>query len=279
MKCSRVMELLSPYVDDHLAGAPRNRVAAHLAKCSACLKVHRVFREISIHARALPDPPVPAGLWSRLEEQLDMNLRSTGTSAARLPWKLMTVLAVAATVLIAVGVFVQPHLPWSHSHDPLAKNVREFVETFHRNPEAAQQMLLARYGGRPLSPTQLAQALSFTPVAFRQPPNGYVFHRSYLLDMPCCRCSQAVYQRDDGGWVAVFEHDTRESPKWLTGANCVETVCDGHACTLAQSGSRLAATCKIGNRHFTIVGARDLDELKSLIAWLDTTADQSSQSS
>jgi len=86
--------------------------------------------------------------------------------------------------------------------------------------------------------------------------------------MPCCDCLQVICRRADGSRVAVFRHDQAE-PDWLSGCPTVATECAGKACRIVRASSDLAATWSVGSHHYTIIGARDTDEVKQLIGVLD----------
>ena len=83
--------------------------------------------------------------------------------------------------------------------------------------------------------------------------------------MPCCTCVQSLCKRTDGTTVAIFEHDNAQ-PDWF-GRRQTNTIdCAGQCCTLVRVDSQLAATWQFGQRHITVIGARDVTEIDKLAA-------------
>ena len=105
------------------------------------------------------------------------------------------------------------------------------------------------------------------PVSLRRSPDGYRLRSAYLLDMPCCRCMQAVYERSDGQVVAVFEKSP-DQPLAFGDRPTVCTRCNGQPCQLTQSDGRLVVSCQIADRQLAIVGAENMDEAQTLLTWL-----------
>ncbi len=90
---------LTAYIDGHLDRPDRERIAGHLTWCKTC---RREFNELSLGRlamHALPAPPVPEGIWGRIDEDLDIrpprrhiSIRSGG-------------IAIAASILL-IGLLV-----------------------------------------------------------------------------------------------------------------------------------------------------------------------------
>jgi hypothetical protein len=143
----------------------------------------------------------------------------------------------------------------------------QFARLLNRDPAAAQPTLLAAYHGKPVSADQAAQELGYMPVSLRRNPDGYRLHSAYLLDMPCCRCMQALYERGDGQIVAVFEKSP-DQPLAFGDCPTICTRCNGQACQLTQLDGRLVVSCQVADRQLAIVGAENMDEAHTLLTWL-----------
>lgn len=272
MNCSEVQERLSAYFDGELADEEQTVVAAHLEGCASCGEELAVFGKLSEMSAALADPQAPSHLWNDLEAKLDNDQQqkpmpaSPPSRSQRFPTRF---LAVAATLLIAVGLGVVGYKMWysADEHDHLAINFEHYLEEFDKNPEKAQQILLAKYDGRPTTVQQAAAKLRYEPVIAKGLPSGCSLENVYLLDMPCCTCAQAVCRCNAGQHIAVFEHDD-DQPVWFGDRPSINCLCDGKPTNIVQIDDRLAATWKQRNRYITVIGARDLEEVTRFVAHL-----------
>jgi anti-sigma factor RsiW len=270
MNCVEIRELLSGQLDGELSGHQERLVTGHLKECARCADELSAFAAISNLAKSLPNPTPPPDVWEGLQRQLDGNgpVERT-TRVLRDRSALYRLLALAATVILCVGVFTWLFPPFGRHHHETAHFGR-FMEAFASEPEAAQRMLLVKYSGRAATKQELTATLKYTPAGIDSAPAGYTVVESYLLDMPCCRCSQVVYRRNDGGFLALFEHDTQEQPDLFGDCPCVNTECNGNPCTLVQTANHITASCEVGGRHFTVVGARNFEEVQAFVAWLES---------
>ncbi len=134
---------------------------------------------------------------------------------------------------------------------------RLLYECFH----ASTYRLLVRMVGRG------GEALGYVPVSLRRNPVGYRLRSAYLLEMPCCRCMQAVYERSDGQIVAVFEKSP-DHPLEFGDRPSICTQCNGQPCQLTQADGRLVVSCQLEDRQLAIVGVQNMDEAHALLAWL-----------
>jgi hypothetical protein len=184
-------------------------------------------------------------------------------------------LAVASIILIAVGigavVYKSPFREGGHSHravghDQLLDGIARYVDTFERDPDSAQQILLANYEGRPTSFGEAAEVLGYQPLVAKGLPAGCALGKVYLLNMPCCTCAQALCRSKDGRSIAVFEHDI-DQPAWFRDRPTIDCRCRDVPTNVVQLGDRLAATWKHGKRYITIIGARDLQEVVDFIEY------------
>jgi hypothetical protein len=89
-----------------------------------------------------------------------------------------------------------------------------------------------------------------------------------VINMPCCTCVETVCQRSDGSRLVIFEHNDLD-PQWFDDRPEIAAHCQGRQCRLVEVNDRLAATWSHDQRHITVIGIQDLDELSQLVAWFD----------
>jgi hypothetical protein len=89
--------------------------------------------------------------------------------------------------------------------------------------------------------------------------------------MPCCRCFEACYHRKDGGMLCVFEHEN-DQPVWFGNRPMSSKVCSGKPTRLVQVDHCLAATWQQQQRHITVIGAKDVEEVARLVAHFEQHA-------
>ena len=127
---------------------------------------------------------------------------------------------------------------------------------------------MSNYEGRAVSYDEAATKVRYQPVTPERLPNGFSRKAVYLLRMPCCTCVQAIYQGTDGEKLAVFEH-VDDQPVWFGTRPTIHTRCNGMPTSLVQVDDCLAASWKHQGRFVTVVGARDMEQVGQLMAFLD----------
>jgi hypothetical protein len=268
MDCPEVKELLSAYYDDELPSNQRIAVAEHLAGCGECARELEGFRRLSALAEGLTQPESPAHIWQQLDRQLDVESRTAHERptfrqpAARLG------LAAAAAILIAVGWFGSKTWFEHAAHHQMTAVFAQYLDEFARDPEAAQQILLAKYDSQKVDVEQVARTVGYRPIVAEGMPEGYSIESTYVMKMPCCDCVECLCKRSDGTTIAIFEHDD-EDPEWFGDRPETEAICNGTSCTMVELDNQLAARWKQGQRHITVIGARDSAEVDQLVAWFD----------
>ena len=131
----------------------------------------------------------------------------------------------------------------------------QYLEKFARDPQAAQQFLLASYEGCAVDADLAVDTVGYRPVVADGMPEGYSLESTCVVKMPCCTCVQCLFQRNDGTTVAVFEHDNAEAV-WFGDRPETEAICNGKRCSMVALDDKLAATWRRGKRHITVVGAQ-----------------------
>jgi hypothetical protein len=172
------------------------------------------------------------------------------------------ILSTAGIVLIALT------LTWSASstgqhHEPLAS----YVELFSTDPLRAQHQLSDQYSGRSVTPDQAVQLVGFRPGNVDLPPKGFTCSEWVVLDMPSCKCVQAVWRRVDETYLAVFEHES-SMEDWFEDDPSVWIECSKKQCRLIQVHGQLVASWRVGRNIITVVGIRDADELADIVVAL-----------
>ncbi|MCL4206924.1 MAG: zf-HC2 domain-containing protein [Pirellulaceae bacterium] len=269
MNCSEVQENLSAYYDGELSPTARRKVDDHLALCKSCCDELRCFVSLSGLAKQDIGPAVPDDLWRRIERGLEEPSNGVSRPSETRPGRRYAgLLGLAAGLLITVtGTVLWYRAAGSGTDRHAMPDLVQFASLLRRDPAAAQQMLLAAYAGKPISRDQAVQGLGYMPVALRRIPDGYRLHSTYSLDMPCCQCMQVLYERGDGGMIAVFEQSSTQ-PFAAGDRFSVCTECNGQPCRLMQADGWSVVSCQIEDRQLAIVGAADKDEAHALLAWL-----------
>lgn len=80
-ECAAFDEDLSALLDGELAPPREQELRGHLAGCAQCSARAAALREVDDALRALPAPPLPAGLEARLRARLHEERREAATSA------------------------------------------------------------------------------------------------------------------------------------------------------------------------------------------------------
>jgi hypothetical protein len=271
--CAVARQHLSAFHDGELAPNLRTAVGEHIEGCSECAARLAEIRELSRMAAEMPTPAVPVEIWPQLEKKLATEVpdNSAASSNLRLIGRRHVWIRVAAAALVVVTVSTAA-VVWlrqtEQGHRHVAVNFGRYLDEFERNPDAAQQVLLTNYEGRAVSFDEAATQVRYQPVTPERLPNGMSREAIYLLHMPCCTCVQAIYQGAGGEKLAVFEH-VDDQPIWFSTRPTIKTRCNGMPTSLVQVDDRLAASWKRHGRCVTVIGARDVEQVAELIAYLD----------
>jgi anti-sigma factor RsiW len=267
MNCEAVRDLLSAYYDRELAPDVEVAVREHLQDCPECAEQLSQFAELSKLAADMRQPEVPAGMWSSIDASLHAPPERSGTKPA---WRRLAPMATAAMLLVAASLAL---LAWwmrhpADEHHEMAETFGRYLDRFQQSPEKAEEVLLARYGGRLVDPQQAHAEAQFSPNAPAELPQGFSREAIYVLKMPCCTCTQTIYKDDRGHVLSLFEH-TELQRSWFGDRPTITAQCHGKPTCLVQLQGQLAACWKSGPRHLTIVGAQDVEQVSELVAYLD----------
>ena len=279
MKCSDVQDRLSAYYDGELSGDSQAAIAQHLAECEVCASEFAAFGDVTRAVSRMPQPPVPAAIWKGIAEELpgddsaDSMPQPVRNVTQSRPWWASRQLALAASILLMLGVGFWMTRNTGHSGDH--EHSAEFVATMDHylqrlphDPDGAERFLLNKYEGQTVNADSAVRLVGYRPAVAEGLPEGYSLASTSVLKMPCCTCVKAVCKRQDGSTLVLFEHDD-EKTEWFGDRPSNMAMCGDKECCLVELDSSIAATWKRGSRSVTAVGVRDVDEVNTLVNWLD----------
>ncbi len=273
MKCSEIKNLLSAYHDGELAPDLRERAGKHLADCPACTAELAQFQSLTLLANDLEQLETPHSVWANVEQ----SLRKTPDNANRetLPGErrppnayrpiIQLVLAVAATLTVGL-------IGWSiwadgHEHREMLAAMEQVASDI--DSDSVTNLLLEKYGGSEVSYLDAITQVGYRPVASKSLPDGYLVDSIQVLDMPCCRCTQTACLRPDKTRFFIYEHQNEETG-WFHQRKQRQSECCGKTCQIVELDNQLVVTWKKGNRHITMVGVRNEQEIELLVSQFET---------
>jgi len=269
MNCESARAQLSAYLDQEMEPDAAADVRAHLARCPSCADRLAEFTELSVLASDIRDPKVPQQVWTAIEASLAGRDQSSSINSKKPLFRKPSKVALAATVLVGASLALAGYWTW-RSLDPhvqMAQLFNQYLDEFRDHPQQAQEVLRGRYAGRLLN-LQAGNAGPFVSNAPQELPAGFARVETYALDMPCCKCTQTIYRNSAGDTLALFEHSD-DQRAWFGDRPVIEAQCHGQRTSLVQLNKQLAASWKSGRRNLTIIGARDVEQVSELIAYLD----------
>lgn len=261
MHCNEAQPLLSAFHDGELSPERSRFVEEHIALCQACSQRLDSLRKLSALVDESRSPAAPPSLLAKLQNPPNLD-----RPEKKLPprWRSVAVLGgVCATVLV-VGLLAWTMVEGPHSHGQMVHDFGEFLNTYERQPNEAANILFAKYKGTPTTEAEATKILKHPTVARPTILHNHQLLQRYLLDMPCCRCVQTVYERDGKVTLILFEHD-QEQLNWFGKRSSILASCNGKSCCLIQVGNTIAASWSSGNGYVTAVGIRDTSELDALV--------------
>jgi hypothetical protein len=231
----------------------------------------------------MPQPKVPPAVWNGLA--VDLAAGESNDSAKPKPlssqdqnrywWTSSRQLALAASVLVMLGFGYWMSRGTDHPDFGDQAHSAEFLATMDHylqqlpaNPDAAEQFLLNKYDGQRVNADEAVHLVGYRPAVSKGLPDGYSLASTSVLKMPCCTCVKAVCKRQDGSTLVLFEHDD-EKTEWFGDRPSNMAMCGDKECCLVDLDSSIAATWKRGSRSLTAVGVRDVEEVNTLVSWLD----------
>ncbi|MEQ1825409.1 MAG: zf-HC2 domain-containing protein [Pirellula sp.] len=270
MNCDWVEEQLSAYIDNELGAQERLKFESHCDQCDSCRGIVAEYQAIGTLMRKSEARVDTNSLWERVEHRLDVNrVISISTKSQPKNW-VYAILASAASVALIWFVARNPisnHFDGdaSHEHAALAVDFQEIIRAAKSEPKAAIAKLVSKYQGKELDAKATASYLGYEPAIFKSVPKGFTRVSTHVLNMPCCKCSASICERNDGTSLIVFEHKD-EQPVWFGELPSIETQCSGKSCKIIEAAGQLAVSWKNDDRQLTMIGANDIDEVNQWVA-------------
>lgn len=113
MKCDKIGELLSPYLDQMTSEKESKCVEAHIASCPKCRLALEQLRKMCHSVHELEVPEVPETFIKDLHQRLaNENLKYFGEKHIRTPQRPGWIAAGVAGVALAAGIFASSFLPF-----------------------------------------------------------------------------------------------------------------------------------------------------------------------
>ncbi|WP_425399207.1 anti-sigma factor family protein [Aeoliella sp.] len=283
MKCTDIQDQLSAFYDGELSDESHAAMTRHLAACESCAVEFAGFQEVTRAVNRMPQPKVPPAVWNGLAVELAAGESHdsakpqpvSSQNQSRYWWSSSRQLALAASVLLMLGFGYWMSRGTDHSHFGDQAHSAEFVATMDHylrqlpaDPDAAEQFLLNKYDGQRVNADEAVHLVGYRPAVSKGLPDGYSLASTSVLKMPCCTCVKAVCKRQDGSTLVLFEHDD-EKTEWFGDRPSNMAMCGDKECCLVDLDSSIAATWRRGSRSLTAVGVRDVEEVNTLVSWLD----------
>ncbi|UUO05629.1 anti-sigma factor [Blastopirellula sp. J2-11] len=273
MDCTEARERLSDYFDGEMPAEQQQAMTDHLADCESCALELADYEDLSALTASLDHPLPPAGLWGEIESQLQTeDSLSPESLATAQPFRWTTgryvplVMALAASVVFAIGWFGYQSNLRTIGNLAIATVFDQYFDTLHQDPVAAQQILLTKYEGQTVDAEHAVHLVGYRPAVADGVPEGYSLHTTNVIKMPQGDCVHTQFQRADGSTLAIFEHDG-ERPAWFGKRAATQAVHGERKLNVVDLDQRVAATWREGDRHLTVVGAHNAEELGQLAGW------------
>ncbi len=273
MNCESFCEKLSAYLDGELNAGDELEVRTHFESCGSCCLQMEQFVAIGDLIRRSEDAAQAIPTWDAIEHRLDraavlsprpMTYRSTWTIAALATAASFFLLWLAASSFRDSNHDDHDVASNGHAHPSMAVDFQDVFQSAQTDPQAAIGRLVMKYQGLELDRKGAVEYLGYEPALFQTVPVGFTRTSTHVLNMPCCKCSATICQRQDGTSLVFFEHKD-EQPVWFGNAPSTDTQCAGKPCKIIESAGNLAVTWKSKGRQLTMIGAKDKTEVDQWI--------------
>lgn len=274
MNCDAVLPCLSAFLDGELPASRSVDIGEHLSSCSECRNALASMERLGALARRVADHEPAVELWPQIVAQLDRNAVTLPRQTYGWPtghrWPAGRLITLAGVVLLLfLGVRLVTRQGWLFPSDAqrFARIYDRYLEEFAVSPVKAQKLLDETF---PCLSAELAEAFvaaGGSMVGLRDTLPGFTRVAMHVRNLPCCDCVHGLYQRSDGTYVTIFEHEipiAGEASEADREIQCGECVC-----RLRQSESQLAASWQHDEKHFTVIGINGEEELKQIVEHLD----------
>jgi hypothetical protein len=269
MNCNWFEDRLSAYIDNELVDEEIRQLELHCQDCESCRSVVLRYRSMGTLMRQSEPSVNIDGIWERVAARLDDSpIVSVSIKSQKKYWANAILVAAASIGIVWFVARNNPpskHGDASHDHASLAVDFQDVIRSAKKEPKAAIAKLVAKYRGEELDFETTANYLGYEPAIFKSVPVGFARVSTHVLNMPCCKCTASICERQDGTSMIVFEHKD-EQPLWFGDCPSIETQCSGRTCKIVESSGQLAVSWTNADRQLTMIGANDLTEINDWIA-------------
>lgn len=244
MNCEQASNLLGQHFDGELTPAVADDLKAHLASCSPCRAELGALSELASELATGPTTPVPDNLWAAIERRLPQESAAPPSAMsepetsrlARPAWRRHAPLAIAASILLAVGLSMFGPLGVDSSAQASVVDFSVLLDALPVDARKAFRKFLVLYGARKSSPIA---AKGFAPsLNFDLPqelPGGFRLDGVYLLRFGENPGVAATYERDGDFLGAVFHPPVnRENYGPHSEYPCMVGDYEGHKVSVGQ---------------------------------------------
>ncbi len=263
-----IADRLSAYIDNALGADDVHIIKQHCSTCEMCRALVSQYQAMGTLMRQSEAHVDTEELWERVSSRLEGSAIVPISPRSQLKNWVYAILATAASLTlmwIVANNSSSKHANETHEHAALAVDFQEVIRSAKSEPKIAIAKLVAKYQGKELDARAAADYLGYEPAVFKSAPEGFARVSTHVLNMPCCKCSASICERDDGTSVIVFEHKD-EQPVWFGDSPSIDTQCSGKTCKIVETAGLLAVSWKNQDRQLTIVGANDIAEVNQWVA-------------
>lgn len=268
MNCDKVRQLLSAFHDGELPASKIPEVERHLTSCADCREALASVDRVGQIARKLLDNSRVVDLWPNIASQLNEEV-SPRRSLVK-DWftrRVLAVVAVASVAVVGVGIVTWRDQIVPTADQRTARILDRYLEEFVVSPLQAQKLLDREFPYTTVEQAENSNFAKTSMIGLRATLPGLTRVAMHVRNLPCCDCVQGLYQRADGSYITVFEHEMPVT--WDTKRQGREVQCGDCVCRLRQLDSRIAASWEHDDRYFTVIGANGEEELKQIVERLD----------
>ncbi len=290
MNCNESHDVMSAYLDNELDHTSMMRMQEHLSTCSECRAELEAFQRIGSLIAGAELPFVNNSKnWDAIEARLaeGENARFQSSSSKVVLRKpiasrqslTLSVIATAASIIIAFGYFFpsNPHDSHQHAHVAGAVDYSKLYESFSTDPMDAFEGFANQYAVTEKSKSKL----DFVPAVTKRLPDGYHLVSTRALNMPYCtckdgtckcgpnqcNCSVSYCKRADGSPLLVIEHCKSQQVNFGDEQHRIADAPQGEKVVFGQSENKVATWTGKKNR-FTVLGVANDREVDSLYSSL-----------
>ncbi len=205
MSCDKIKQQLWGLLDHALDPDAMAAVEAHLQICADCSRELEHLGKLGSDLDSSAPAPVPADLWSSIEQRLDAEISTPNRIAGHRPraWKPWM---LAASIAFAAGLGFLGYSMTNNRASAAAVDFSIMLDDLPVDARLAFKKFITMYGARQASP---AEAKRWAPLlGFETPPQlegGFLLQNVYVLQFGDHPGIAATYDRD-GEFLATIFH-------------------------------------------------------------------------